>query len=248
MATSIFIGKKPVSSSSGNGTGLTSEQEVKVNSLKNDGNGDKVLTDDGTYKEVATQEELDQAEQVIADVESSVADLTIGVSDLITDVTNLDTKVTTLETDMNDHIDNTDIHVSTTDRNLLTSLNHNKGTFESEANLRATYPTANAGDYCICYNGTNYTMWTYSTDWVDTGIIGSVTSVNNLTGDVTLDSTNVNYTTGVTLKEEIDKKLESDNIVSGDNITVTTNVDGNVEINCDISLEHATNDDIDALF
>ena len=248
MATSIFIGKKPVSSSSGNGTGLTSEQEVKVNSLKNDGNGDKVLTDDGTYKEVATQEELDQAEQVIADVESSVADLTIGVSDLITDVTNLDTKVTTLETDMNDHIDNTDIHVSTTDRNLLTSLNHNKGTFESEANLRATYPTANAGDYCICYNGTNYTMWTYSTDWVDTGIIGSVTSVNNLTGDITLDSTNVNYTAGVTLKEEIDKKLESSNIVSGDNITVTTNVDGNVEINCDISLEHATNDDIDALF
>ena len=81
-----------------------------------------------------------------------------------------------------------------------------------------------------------------------TGFIGNVTSVNNLTGDITLDSTNVNYTTGVTLKEEIDKKLESSNIMSGDNITVTTNVDGDLKIDCDITLEYATNDDIDTLF
>ena len=243
MASNVFIGKKPISSSNNSctGNGLTPEQELKVNSLKINGNGDKALFDDGTYQDIVTQDELDNLKTNIIDVESDI-------SDLITDVTTLDTKVTNLETDMNDHIDNTDIHLSTTDRNLLTSLNHNKGTFESEAILRATYPTANAGDYCICFNGANYTMWTYSTDWVDTGVQGNVTSVNNLTGDITLDSTNVNYTTGVTLKEEIDKKLESSNIMSGDNITVTTNVDGDLKIDCDITLEYATNDDIDTLF
>ena len=246
MATNVFIGKKPIStsncgSSSGTGNGLTPEQELKVNSLKINGNGDKALFDDGTYQDIVTQDELDNLKTNIIDVESDILDL-------ITDVTNLDTKVTTLETDMNDHIDNTDIHVSSTDRNLLTSLNHNKGVFQSVDLLRATYPTANAGDYCICYNGTNYTMWTYSTDWVDTGVLGNVTSVNNLTGDITLDSTNINYIAGVTLKEKIDKKLESNNFIQGENITIATDVNGDLKIDCDINFEEVTEDDILALF
>ena len=246
MATNVFIGKKPIStsncgSSSGTGNGLTPEQELKVNSLKINGNGDKALFDDGTYQDIVTQDELDNLKTNIIDVESDI-------SDLITDVTNLDTKVTTLETDMNDHIDNTDIHVSSTDRNLLTSLNHNKGVFQSVDLLRATRPTANAGDYCICYNGANYTMWTYSTDWVDTGAQGNVTSVNNLTGDITLDSTNINYIAGVTLKEKIDKKLESNNFIQGENITIATDVNGDLKIDCDINFEEVTEDDILALF
>ena len=65
MATNVFIGKKPIStsncgSSSGTGNGLTPEQELKVNSLKINGNGDKALFDDGTYKDIPTQEELDE--------------------------------------------------------------------------------------------------------------------------------------------------------------------------------------------
>ena len=252
MATNVFIGKKPISTSncgsSGTGNGLTPEQVLKVNSLKINGNGDKALFDDGTYQDIVTQDELEEMEDSIDDLEVEVTDINSNLTDVETNVDNLTTKVTTLETDMNDHIDNTDIHVSTTDRNLLTSLNHNKGTFESEANLRATYPTANAGDYCICFNGANYTMWTYSTDWVDTGIIGSVTSVNNLTGDITLDSTNVNYTTGVTLKEKIDKKLENNNFIQGENITIATDVNGDLKIDCDINFEEVTEDDILALF
>ena len=260
MATNVFIGKKPIStsncgSSSGTGNGLTPEQELKVNSLKINGNGDKALFDDGTYQDIVTQDELDNLKTNIIDVESDISDLITDVTTLDTkvttletDVTNLDTKVTTLETDMNDHIDNTDIHVSSTDRNLLTSLNHNKGVFQSVDLLRATHPTANAGDYCICYNGANYTMWTYSTDWVDTGAQGNVTSVNNLTGDITLDSTNINYIAGVTLKEKIDKKLESNNFIQGENITIATDVNGDLKIDCDIIIEEVTENDIDAWF
>jgi hypothetical protein len=113
--------------------------------------------------------------------------------------------ISTNKTTIDSHTSNTDLHVSSSDRNLLTALNHNKGTFESETLLRAAYPTASSGDYCVCYNGTNYTVWTYSTDWVDTGQLGNVTSVNNLTGDITLDSNNVNYETGITLKTKIDQ-------------------------------------------
>lgn len=35
------------------GSGLTKEEKEKLNIIKNDGNGDKYLADDGTYKEVA---------------------------------------------------------------------------------------------------------------------------------------------------------------------------------------------------
>ena len=61
MATNIFIGKKPISTSNNSctGNGLTPEQELKVNSLKINGNGDKALFDDGTYQDIVTQDELD---------------------------------------------------------------------------------------------------------------------------------------------------------------------------------------------
>ena len=158
------------------------------------------------------------------------------------------TNISTINTNLENHTNNTNIHITIEDRDAINNIKHNKGSFNSETELKAKYPIATPGDYCICFNGSNYTMWTYSTEWNDTGLTGAVTSVNNLTGDIILDSTNVNYTTGVTLKEEIDKKLESDNIISGDNITVTTNVDGDLKIDCDITLEYATNDDIDTLF
>ena len=125
---------------------------------------------------------------------------------------------------INEHIDNADLHISTIDRQNLESIKHNKGTFNSESELRTAYSTANVGDYCICFNGTNYTMWTYNTDWVDTMISGNTTSVNSMTGDVVLDATNVNYSTGISLKTEIDNKLNNDEI------------------------KYATNSDIDNLF
>ena len=125
-------------------------------------------------------------------------------------------------TNLTSHTTNTDIHVSTTDRNLLTALNHNKGTFGSESALRNAYPTATSGDYCVCYNGTNYTIWTYNTDWVDTGQLGNVTSVNNMTGDITLDANNVNYQTGVTLKTQIDINKSNLEKIIGDLSTLPT--------------------------
>lgn len=116
-----------------------------------------------------------------------------------------------------EHIDNNDLHISVVDRQNLENIKSNKGVFQSIDLLRATYPTANAGDYCICFNGTNYTVWTYNTDWVDTGALGSVQDVNGLTGNVILDSTNINYSTGVTIKSEIDKKLNNDDVVYATN-------------------------------
>ena len=67
MATNVFIGKKPISTSNNSctGNGLTPEQELKVNSLKINGNGDKALFDDGTYQDIVTQDELEQMEESI---------------------------------------------------------------------------------------------------------------------------------------------------------------------------------------
>ena len=411
MATNVFIGKKPISTSNSGcssctGNGLTPEQEVKVNSLKINGNGDKALFDDGTYKDIPTQEELDEVKQSFDDaivdvtdlttkvneittdmtdlenkvtnieqtttdvtelttkvgtIESNISDLTTKVTDLeqnSTDIANLDTKVTELdnkmtdveadiadlnskiantdvtelsnkvttlegkvttletnvgdlvtgltetdgkvttlegsvstietsvseqgtkittiegnvttletnltdlnteltdldnkvgelETDLTDHIDNTDVHVSEEEKNLLTTLKTNKGTYSSEEALKTANPTATTGDYAICYNGKNYTLWSYTTEWVDTSTIDTIESVNGLTGKVVLDATNINYTTDVTLQEEIDKKLENNNFIQGENITIVTDVNGDLKIDCDINFEEVTEDDILALF
>lgn len=70
---------------------------------------------------------------------------------------------------------------------------HNKGWFADEAALVEAYPTGEDGDYAFL--GSTDTIWVWDSDsntWVDTDRKGQVTSVNNATGDVTVQETLVN--------------------------------------------------------
>lgn len=64
---------------------------------------------------------------------------------------------------------------------------HNLGWYATQAALEEAHPTAEAGDWAIV--GSTDTVWVWDTDnseWVDTDKKGQVTSVNNMTGAVTL--------------------------------------------------------------
>ena len=70
---------------------------------------------------------------------------------------------------------------------------HNMGYFATPTALAEAYPTAEAGDYAIV--GSTDTVWIWdedSSEWVDSDRKGQVTSVNNQTGDVTVQATLVN--------------------------------------------------------
>ena len=70
---------------------------------------------------------------------------------------------------------------------------HNKGWFEDEEALETAYPIGEDGDYAFL--GSTDTIWVWDSDnseWVDTDRKGQVTSVNNQTGDVTVQETLVN--------------------------------------------------------
>ena len=70
---------------------------------------------------------------------------------------------------------------------------HNLGWFTDDAALAEAYPVGNDGDYALV--GSTDTIWTWDSDtttWVDTDRKGQVTSVNNETGDVTVQETLVN--------------------------------------------------------
>ena len=70
---------------------------------------------------------------------------------------------------------------------------HNKGWFATESALTTAYPTAEDGDFAIV--GETDTVWVWDSDnstWIDTDTKGQVTSVNNQTGDVTVQATLVN--------------------------------------------------------
>lgn len=72
---------------------------------------------------------------------------------------------------------------------------HNLGYYATLEALEEAYPTAEAGDWAIV--GTTDTVWVWDTDtvaWVDTDQKGQVTSVNNQTGDVTVQETLVSGT------------------------------------------------------
>lgn len=69
---------------------------------------------------------------------------------------------------------------------------HNLGYYTTQAALEEAYPTAEAGDWAIV--GETDTVWVWDEDtsaWVDTDQKGQVTSVNNMTGAVTLDINDV---------------------------------------------------------
>ena len=64
---------------------------------------------------------------------------------------------------------------------------HNLGYYATPEALEEAHPTAEAGDWAIV--GTTDTVWIWDTDnneWVDSDQKGQVTSVNNMTGAVTL--------------------------------------------------------------
>ena len=72
---------------------------------------------------------------------------------------------------------------------------HNLGWYENPTALNTAHPTATAGDWAIV--GSTDTVWVWDTDtnaWVDTDTKGQVTSVNNQTGDVTVQETLVSGT------------------------------------------------------
>jgi len=64
---------------------------------------------------------------------------------------------------------------------------HNLGYFADLTELTTAYPTGNDGDYAIL--GSTDTIWTWSETnqtWVDTDTKGQVSSVNNVTGDISI--------------------------------------------------------------
>lgn len=72
---------------------------------------------------------------------------------------------------------------------------HNLGYYATPTALREAHPTAEAGDWAIV--GSTDTVWIWDTDnsvWVDSDQKGQVTSVNNKTGDVTVQETLISGT------------------------------------------------------
>lgn len=95
-----------------------------------------------------------------------------------------------------------DVYTRDTDGNLAIRTvgaggdSHNKGFFATPQALQEAYPTAEDGDYAVV--GSTDTVWLWDSDsgtsgaWVDSDTKGQVTSVNNQTGDVTVQATLVN--------------------------------------------------------
>ena len=72
---------------------------------------------------------------------------------------------------------------------------HNLGYYATQSDLETAHPTAEAGDWAIV--GSTDTVWIWDDDnsvWVDSDRKGQVTSVNNQTGDVTVQETLVSGT------------------------------------------------------
>lgn len=93
------------------------------------------------------------------------------------------------------HKNDTNIHLTDADRIILTKANKFKGYYETETALKNANPKGEAGDYAIV-NSTD-TMWIWDADkeggagWKDGAGLGSVISVNNMTGEVILTKSNI---------------------------------------------------------
>ena len=93
------------------------------------------------------------------------------------------------------HKNDTNIHLTDADRIILTKANKFKGYYETETALNTAHPTGEAGDYAIV-NATD-TLWIWDADkeggagWKDGAGLGSVISVNNMTGEVILTKSNI---------------------------------------------------------
>ena len=72
---------------------------------------------------------------------------------------------------------------------------HNLGYYETPEDLRTAHPTASAGDFAIVNSTDTVWIWDTTTSaWKDGDTKGQVTSVNNQTGDVTVQATLVSGT------------------------------------------------------
>lgn len=98
----------------------------------------------------------------------------------------------------------------------------NKGYFDTEADLVATYPAGEGGWYAIVGDTDTVWIWDVTTSaWVDSGNGGVVLSVNGLTGTVVLTASDIGYTTTVGLtatntRDAIDElKTYVDSQISG---------------------------------
>jgi hypothetical protein len=80
---------------------------------------------------------------------------------------------------------------------------HNLGWYATQSALETAHPTATAGDWAIV--GSTDTVWVWDTDtsaWKDSDQKGQVTSVNNQTGDVTVQETLVSGTNIKTINNQ----------------------------------------------
>ena len=81
---------------------------------------------------------------------------------------------------------------------------HNLGYYATQSDLETAHPTAEAGDWAIV--GSTDTVWIWddaTSAWVDSDQKGQVTSVNNQTGDVTVQETLVSGTNIKTINNKI---------------------------------------------
>ena len=100
---------------------------------------------------------------------------------------------------------------------------HNLGYYATLTDLQTAYPTAEAGDWAIV--GATDTVWIWddtTSAWVDSDQKGQVTSVNNQTGDVTVQETLVSGTNIKTINNT--SVLGSGNIAVQETLVSGTNI------------------------
>lgn len=126
-------------------------------------------------------------------------------------------------------------------------VNKFKGTFVNEAALPAT---GEAGDYAICTDTDTVWIWddekSGGAGWIDTGLKGSVTSVNSKTGDVVIEIADI-----AGLQTAIDAKVNTtdvvNNLTSGGTTVPLSAEQGVVLASMIASLESAGASTIDAV-
>lgn len=119
--------------------------------------------------------------------------------DILTRDTDGNLAVRTVSSTGDNYVNPDDVYTRDSDGNLCVRVTgqgggdqHNLGWYATQAALEEAYPTAEAGDWAIV--GSTDTVWVWDTDtnaWKDSDQKGQVTSVNNKTGAVVLDASDV---------------------------------------------------------
>ena len=99
---------------------------------------------------------------------------------------------------------------------------HSMGYYATPEALSEAHPTAEAGDYAIV--GSTDTVWVWDTDtsaWVNSAVSGSVISVNNQTGVVTLTATDVGAQPTLVSGTNI-KTIDGNSVLGSGNLELST--------------------------